>query len=84
MKNKVLVIVYVPLLEKSYDIYIPTVKRIGVVKKLIIDIVVENSEGTFIDDGCRYLYDKLTGEKIDENQFVKNSNIKNGSKLVLY
>lgn len=84
MKNKILVVVYIPLLEKSYDIYIPIVKKVGVIKKLIIDIVVENSDGTFVDDGCRYLYYKLNGEKIDENQYVKDSAIKNGTKLILY
>jgi hypothetical protein len=84
MKNKILVIVYVPMIEKEYDIYIPIVKKVGTVKNLITKFVEENSEGTFIDDGCKNLYDKLTGEKIDEQQFVKFSNIKNGSKLLLY
>lgn len=83
MKDKILVLVYVPLLEKELDIYIPLVKRVGVVKNLIIKIVEENSEGTFVNDGCKFLYDKLTGEKLDERQYVVNS-IKNGSKLVLY
>ena len=39
---------------------------------------------TFIDDNCKKLYDKLTGELIDDNQFVRKSTIKNGSKLILY
>ena len=84
MKNKILVIVDVPLIEKEYDIYIPTVKKVGTVKNLIIKIVEENSDGTFINDGCKNLYDKLTGEIIDDQQFVKYSKIKNGTKLVLY
>ena len=84
MKNKVLVIVSVPLIEKEFDLYIPTVKKVGTVKNLIIKIVEEASDGTFRDDGCKSLYDKVTGEKIDEQQYVKYSNIKNGTKLVLY
>ena len=84
MKNKILVIVYVPMLEKSFDIYIPIVKKVGTIKNLIIKIVEETSEGTFTDDGSKNLYDKLTGERIDDNQFVKESIIKNGSKLILY
>ena len=84
MKNKLLVIVYVPLIEKEFDIYIPTIKKVGTVKNLIIKIVEEASEGTFIDDNCKKLYDKLTGELIDDNQFVRKSTIKNGSKLILY
>lgn len=84
MNNKILVLVYVPLIEKEFDIYIPLNKKIGTVKKLIIDIVKENSDGLFIDDGTKNLYDKLNGELINEQQFVKNSKIINGSKLVLY
>lgn len=84
MKNKILVIVYVPLIEKEYDIYIPTIKKVGAVKKLIMEVIEENSEGIFKNDGNKHLYDKFTGEKIIDNQFVRNSNIKNGTKLILY
>lgn len=84
MKNKFLVVVHVPMLEKKFDVYIPIVKKVGVIKKIIIDIVVENSDGIFVDDGYRYLYDKVTGEQIDDNEFVRDSKIKNGTKLILY
>ena len=84
MKNKIMVCVYVPLIEKEYDIYIPVVKKFGTVKNIIIKMVEDNSDGTFADDGAKNLYNKMTGELIDEQQFVKFSNIKNGSKLILY
>lgn len=84
MKNKILVIVYVPLIEKEFDIYIPITKRVGTVKNLIIKIIQENTDGAFTNNGCKALYDKVTGEKIGEQQFVKYSNIKNGSKLIIY
>lgn len=84
MKNKILVMVHVPLIEKEFDIYIPLVKKIGTVKKLIIKIVEESSDGTFINDGTINLYDKISGELMDENKFVKYSGLQNGSKLVLY
>lgn len=83
MKNKILVMVYVPMIEEEYDVYIPTIKKVGTIKNLIIKMVEENNDA-FVDDGCKYLYDKMTGEKIDEQQFIKYSVIKNGSKLVLY
>ena len=83
MKNKILVMVYVPMIEEEYDVYIPTIKKVGTIKNLIIKMVEENNDA-FVDDGCNYLYDKMTGEKIDEQQFIKYSVIKNGSKLVLY
>ena len=83
MKNKILVMVYVPMIEEEYDVYIPTIKKVGTIKNLIIKMIEENNDA-FVDDGCKYLYDKMTGEKIDEQQFIKYSVIKNGSKLVLY
>ena len=84
MKNKILVIIYVPLIEKEFDMYIPIVKKVGTIKNLIIKIVEEESEGIFINDNCKNLYDKITGEKIDNQIYVKDSSIKNGSKLILY
>lgn len=84
MKNKILVNVFVPMIEEEYDIYIPTVKRVGTIKNLIVNLVAEQSENAFVNDGCKCLYDKITGEKIEEQQFVKDSNLKNGSKLILY
>ncbi len=84
MKNKILVIIYVPLLDEEFDIYIPVVKKVGTVKNLIIKIIEEASDGTFENDNCKKLYDKVSGEMISDNQFVKDSIIKNGSKLILY
>ena len=84
MNNKILVIVYVPMIEKSFDMYIPVVRRIGSVKKLIVKIVEESSDGAFVDDGCKHLYYKSNGVALDENQYVKQSDIKNGTRLVLY
>lgn len=84
MKNKILVVVTVPMIEKEFDMYIPVVKKIGTIKNLMIKIVEEQSENAFIDDGNKSLYEKNTGEKLNENEYVKNSNIKNGTKLILY
>ena len=84
MNNKILVIVYVPLIEKEFDILIPTVKKVGTVKNLIIKIVEENTDGVFSDNNSRYLYDKVSGNLIDDNLFVRDSNLKNGTKVILY
>lgn len=81
--DKLLVMVYVPMIEETFDMYIPTVKKVGAVKKLILKIIEENTEGLFVDDGCKYLYDKVTGNLISDEAFVKTSGIKNGSKLIL-
>ena len=84
MKNKLLIIVSVPLLGEEYEMYIPVVKKVGLIKKMIIKIIEESSGGAFKDDGYKSLYDKATGERIHDEVFVKNSVIRNGSKLILY
>ncbi len=84
MKNKIYVVVSVPLIEQEFDMYIPEVKKVGAIKNLVIQIVEEQSDYNFVDDGCKHFYDKITGEEIDDNEFVRYSKIKNGSRLILY
>lgn len=84
MQNKLYVIIEVPVLEKTIDAYIPITKRVGTVKKILIEMVSKVSDNTFINDNCKNLYDKVSGEVIDDASFVKNSGIKNGSRLLLY
>ncbi len=84
VKNKIYVVISVPLIGQEYDMYIPVVKKIGVIKELIIKLVEEMSDFNFVDDGCKKLYDKSSGALLDDNQFVKHSVIRNGSKLILF
>ena len=78
MQGKIYVIVTIPMIEQEFDMYIPTIKN------LMIQIVEEQSDFNFVDDGCKRLYDKITGDEINDNEFVKFSKIKNGSRLILY
>lgn len=84
MQGKIYVIVTIPMIEQEFDMYIPTVKKVGAIKNLMIQIVEEQSDFNFVDDGCKRLYDKITGDEINDNEFVKFSKIKNGSRLILY
>ena len=84
MQGKIYVIVTIPMIEQEFDMYIPTAKKVGAIKNLMIQIVEEQSGFNFVDDGCKRLYDKITGDEINDNEFVKFSKIKNGSRLILY
>lgn len=81
--NKVLVLVYVPLLEQQYDILIPINRKIGTIKRILENTIVELSDGNFHMDENVKLYDKETGKKLDNDVYVKNSGIVNGTKLIL-
>ena len=43
-KNKILIELYIPSIEKTYDLYIPINKKIGTVKTLIEKALVEITE----------------------------------------
>lgn len=81
--NKILVKIYVPLLERSFDIYIPINKKISVVKNLITSTINEIAELDLQEKRKVKLYDKLTGESFDNSIYVKDSSIRNGSQLIL-
>lgn len=81
--NKILVLVYIPSIEQEYDIYIPINKKIGTIKQVIINSVVELSDGNIPNIDSLKLYDKDTSNLLDNNTMVKVSGIKNGSKLIL-
>lgn len=81
--DKVLVLVYLPLLEEEYDIFVPINKKIGTIKKLIVDTIFELSEGRFKPSDNYKLYDKDTGKVLDNNSFVKDYPIVNGTRLII-
>lgn len=77
MNNKILVTVYIPLLDESYDIFIPVNKKVGTVKKTIVESIKNLTAKNYLlmrKDDCLV---------VDENVYVKNSGIQNGSKLIL-
>lgn len=82
--NKILVLVYVPLLEQEYDLLIPINKKIGTVKQVIINAISELSDGNLNVNQKLALYDKETGKKYDSDLYVKNSGIVNGTKMILF
>ena len=81
--DKVLVKVYVPMLEKIYDVWIPSHKRIYNVIELLIKAVNELNDNCYRPDKLPMLYDKLTAEVYDINLSIKDSTIRSGTELVL-
>ena len=83
MNDKLLVRVYLPLIEEEYDVYIPINKKIGTIKQIIINTIIEMSDAELSKIKDLTLYDKETGGSFDNNVYVKNSTIQNGTKLLL-
>lgn len=81
--NKVLVNVYIPILNRSYDVFIPIQSQIFEVTELIKRAVSELSEGQFMPSRDTVLAYKTTGEILDINCTVFELEIGNGAKLML-
>lgn len=81
--DKILVKVYVPMLEKIYDVWIPSHKRIYNVVYLLIKLVNELSDGSYRPSKMPMLYDKITGEVYDINLSIKESTMRSGTEIIL-
>lgn len=82
MKNKVLVELIVPEIEESYNIYLPINKRMGNLVVLLTKAINDINFINFINGNCT-IYNKETGDKYTDNLLVRETNIRNGTVLVL-
>ena len=82
-KNKVLIQLEVPLIEKKYDLFIPINKKVGTIKRLIEEALVELSDGAYIVAEDTNLYSKEDGAIYDVNRTVRDTDLKNGSRVIL-
>lgn len=83
MNNKVLVELIVPVLEVSYDIYVPINRKVGNLIILLSKIVSELSGGYFVANERNCLYSGDTGDCYPVDVLVLDTDIRNGSKLIL-
>ena len=83
MKNKVLIEIIVPEIDKKYSIYVPVNKKVGNIIVLLNRAIKELSDGIYEGTEKTSLYDRKTGEKYGVNTLVRETNIRNGSSLIL-
>lgn len=83
MKDKIFIELIVPDIEEIYNIYIPINKRIGNIIKLLNKAIYELTDGVFIGTNKIGLYNRETGVKYDINKLVRETDIRNGTVLVL-
>ena len=82
--NKYLITVIVPIVELEYDVYIPNNKKIGTIKTLILESLGELSNNSFNKKIAEVrMIDRDTGNEFENNVYVKDSGIKNGSKIII-
>ncbi len=77
--NKVLVNLYILSLGKNYEVYIPVNEKIGNISRLLNTTMFNsiNEEKNYI------LFNAETAEVYQNNDLIKKTSIKNGTKLIL-
>ncbi len=83
MDNKVLVNLSVPEAGKTYDVYLPVNRKIGNIIILLNKAVNELSNGEIEAQNDNGLYNADTGELYNADTLLINTDIRNGTKLIL-
>ena len=81
--NKILVELEIPLIEVKYDMFIPINKKIGTIKSLVEESLVELTDNAYTPRDDTNLYSKETGDFYDVNKTVRDTDLKNGSRIIL-
>lgn len=82
--SKLLITLSIPVIEMSFDVYVPINKKIGTIKKYLLKNLKEITEGELdISLERMRMIDKETGKEYDNNHYLKDSGIKNGSWIVV-
>lgn len=82
--NKILIEVTSPAAGQTYDMFVPDTLQIGEMIMLIGNVFAQTSNGTYAKTSTPVLCEKKTGFVFDWNKTVGDSNIRNGSKLLLF
>ncbi|WP_223592678.1 methyltransferase [Neobacillus bataviensis] len=81
--HKILVEVYNPASNHSFDVFIPLKSKIYEVTYLLSNTVTELSQGHYKATQQTALCDRITGQVFDINMTIEEIGLKNGSKLML-
>ena len=83
LKNKVLVEINVPEIDATYNVFLPINKKIGNILVLITKAINDMSNNSYQITNNNGLYNRDTGERYNIDVLVRETNIRNGTKLVL-
>ena len=81
--NKVLVKVFFPRIDEWYEMWIPMNLNIASTISLLSKGINELNDNVIDSKELFILYNKKTGEYYNFNDIVQETNIKNGTELIL-
>lgn len=83
MNNKVLVELIVPELDERYDLYIPINRKIGNIIELLNKSLSDITHGEYEGNIHQNLYNRYNNSRYNNNSLVYETDIRNGSCLIL-
>ena len=83
MKNKVLVKLIIPEIDETYDVFLPVNKRIGNIVILLTKSVMELGNGIYNLRDNYAFYNRETGQKYNEKSLIRETDIRNGTNLIM-
>lgn len=83
MNNKVLIELVVPEIDEKYNLYLPVGRKVGDVISLMMKAINELSLDAYHGTKKTALYNSITAEKYNPDVLVINTDIRNGTCLVL-
>lgn len=80
--KEIVVTIYVLSLQEEYDLFIPISLKLCDILDSIQDSIVEMSQGNYEKKDRVFLYDE-SGKVINDNNPIKYSGLKNGSRVLM-
>lgn len=82
--NKFLITIIVPEIEYECDLFIPNNKKVGTIKTSILESLKTLTNNIYVKtiNDVKFI-NKDTKEEYDNNKMIKDTNIKNDTKLII-
>lgn len=84
MKNKVLINLIVPALMDEFEIFIPVNERVSKLKELLLNSLSDLTDNEFNKDKSYSLIDPETGTIYENDMIIRETDLKNVKKVILY
>lgn len=84
MKNKVLISLVVPTLMEEFEIFIPVNEQVSKIKYLIISSLSDLTDNEFDKNKNYSLIDPENGIVYSNDMIIRETDLKNSKKIVLY
>lgn len=79
--NKILIELYLPVVMKSFDIFIPAASTIGEITLLVCQLLPELTGGLFLPGPDTVLCDRTTGRMLPREMTAAEAGLEDGSQL---